>query len=121
MSKKQLHEQQAEAAVGQGGAFLAYFLSDWTPGCNTAEDVIKSLIVQINNQEESLAQHGARWFVPKPRYRGSEYNRSTGAVDDTAASGAKATATVDNLRKCLQAMIEDPVVNSIHVIINVGK
>jgi hypothetical protein len=34
------------------------------------------------------------------------------------SSGAKATATVDNLWKCLQDMIDDPVVNSIHLVIN---
>lgn len=112
-------DQQTEGGmVGQGGNFLAYFLCEWTPGCCSAEDILKSLIIQIINQDESLAQHGARWFVPNPRYRGPSYAESSRPIEETGGSGAKATATVDNLWKCLQDMVDDPVVNSIHLIIN---
>lgn len=107
----------ADAAGIQNQEFLAFFLCDWLPGCCSAEDVLKSLIMQLINQDESLAQH-ARWFVPNPRYRGPAHFDSGRAAASADASGAKATATVDNLWRCLQDMIEDPAVNSIHVVIS---
>jgi hypothetical protein len=97
--------------------FLAYFLCERLPGYCTAEDVLKSLITQLINQDESLAQHG-RWFVPNPRYRGPAHLDTRPADDPVNSSGAKATATVDNLWKCLQDMIDDPVVNSIHIVLS---
>ena len=116
--KASLEEPQFDTVTGQGEAFLAYFLCEWTSGCCAAEDILKSLITQIINQEESLAQHGARWFVPNPHYRGATYNDNKRLNDEMGASGAKATATVDNLWKCLQDMVDDPIVNSIHLVIN---
>jgi hypothetical protein len=81
------------------------------------EDVLKSLIIQLINQEESLAQH-ARWFVPNPRYRGPAHLDIRQTDYHINTSGAKATATVDNLLKCLQDMIDDPVVNNIHIVLS---
>ena len=117
ISQTHLDEQQTDLALSQSITFLAYFLCEWSSGCCTAEDVLKNLITQIINQEESLAQH-ARWFVPNPRYRGPANDNSKRLDDETSASGAKATATVDNLWKCLQDMIDDPVVDSIHLVIS---
>jgi hypothetical protein len=96
---------------------LAYFLCERLPGYCTAEDVLKSLIIQLINQEESLAQH-ARWFVPNPRYRGPAHLDIRRNDYQINTSGAKATATVDNLWKCLQDMIDDPVVNNIHIVLS---
>ncbi|GIZ38925.1 hypothetical protein CKM354_000232400 [Cercospora kikuchii] len=118
VSKDQAHDQQLESSKGHGENLLAYFLCEWTPGCNTAEELLQSLITQIINQDEALAQHGARWFVPNTRYRGAGDRNAPGITEDIGASGAKATTTVDNLWRCLQDMIEDPAVNNIHVIIN---
>jgi hypothetical protein len=97
--------------------FLAYFLCGSSSGCCSAEDVLKGLIIQLINQDESLAQH-ARWFVPNPRYRGPAHLDTRRSDEDSGSSGAKATATVDNLWKCLQDMIEDPVADSVHIVIN---
>ena len=97
--------------------FLAYFLCERLPGYCTAEDVLKSLTTQLINQDETLAQH-ARWFVPNPRYRGPAHLDTRRVDDPVNASGAKATATVDNLWKCLQDMIDDPGVNSIQVVLS---
>lgn len=113
-------QQLGTSSVDQSldGSFVAYFLCEWTSGCNTAEDILKNLITQLINQEESLAQHGARRFVSNPRYRGPSYIEKQQMNEDMGAAGAKASATVDHLWKCLQEMIDDPVVNSIHFIIN---
>jgi len=114
ISQAQLQEQQMDTVHGRNETFLAYFLCERSSGCSTAEDLLKSLITQLINQEESLAQH-ARWFVPNPRYRGPTENESP---ESTVSSGAKATATVDNLFQCLQDMIDDPVVSSVHLVIS---
>lgn len=112
-----LAEQQMDTPVVQSETMLAYFLCEGVSGCCTAEDVLKSLIIQIINQQESLAQH-ARWFVPNPRYRGPTKDDGGTRDEETSTSGTKATATVDNLWKCLQDIIDDPAVNSIHIIIS---
>jgi hypothetical protein len=95
---------------------LAYFLCDWSAGFCTAEDVLKGLIVQTIEQEESLAQHG-RWFVPSGRKNGIMQNHRS-RLDAPDTSGSKATTTVDNLWKCLQDMLEDPIVNSYQIVIS---
>jgi hypothetical protein len=105
-----------ESTGPRSETFLAYFLCERLPGYCTAEDVLKCLIIQLINQDESLAQH-ARWFVPNPRYQGPAH-LDTRQMDHVNASATKATATVDNLWKCLQDMIDDPVVNSIHVVLS---
>lgn len=117
LSNSRDEHNTAENAGPQCETFLAYFLCDRTSGCCTAEELLKSLITQLINQEESLAQH-ARWFVPNPRYRGPAH-LDTKLVDDHKNNiGAKATATVDNLWKCLQDMFEDPVVSSVHIVLS---
>lgn len=117
LSNSRDEQSTAENAGPQCETFLAYFLCDRTSSCCTAEDVLKSLIIQMINQDESLAQH-ARWFVPNPRYQGPAHLDTKLLSDRTNNTGAKATATVDNLWKCLQDMFEDPIVNSIHVILS---
>jgi hypothetical protein len=111
------NQTSTESTTPQSETFLAYFLCERLPGYCTAEDVLKSLIIQLINIDESLAQH-ARWFVPNPRYGGPAHLDSRPTDDQSDASGAKATATVDNLWKCLQDMIDDPVVHSIHIILS---
>lgn len=113
ISKSHNEEQQMDSAEN----FLAYFLCDWSSGCCTAEDMLKGLMTQIINEEESLAQH-AKWFVPTSRYRGPAREGLPSSDLDSADPGAMATATVDNLWKCLQDMIEDPIVNSLHIVIS---
>ncbi|KAK4573996.1 hypothetical protein LTR86_001757 [Recurvomyces mirabilis] len=117
ISKSQSHEVQATLDRGSRGAFLGYFLCERAPGFCTAEDVLKSLITQLVNQEESLAQHG-KWFVSSQRYRNATSASETSMVGDGSIASAQATTTVDNLWKCLQDMLEDPVVNSAHLVLN---
>jgi hypothetical protein len=110
-------QDMMEADHNKSERFVAYFLCDSSSGCCSAEDLLKGLIVQLINQDESLAQH-ARWFVPNPKYRGPAHRDSRLMDEDSGASGAKATATVDNLWKCLEDMIEDPVTDSVHIVVN---
>ncbi|KAK5115752.1 hypothetical protein LTR62_000841 [Meristemomyces frigidus] len=107
INQTQHEEQHTVLDRGSQAAFLAYFLCDRTPGCCTAEDMLKSIITQLINQEEALAQH-AKWFVTGQRYR------------DTTIASAKSlsTITVENLWKYLQDMLEDPVINTAHVVIS---
>lgn len=107
LSDKQLAQQNFDSSRSRTEHFVAYFLCDPTSGHSTAEDVMKNLIVQLINQEDSLAQH-AKWFA--------QHHRAN--VDDAQTSGVKATATVDNLWKCLQDMIEDPAIGNVHFIIS---
>ncbi|KAK5691254.1 hypothetical protein LTR17_025749 [Elasticomyces elasticus] len=113
ISETQIREQQMDSAQGRNETFLAFFLCDWSSGCSTAEDVLKNLVTQMINQEESLAQH-ARWFVPNQQYRGLQNGEGE---ESNGTSGGKATATVDNLWQCLQDMIDDPVVASVYIIV----
>jgi hypothetical protein len=115
--EKLYSDQDMEANNNKNERFLAYFLCDSSSGCCSAEDVLKGLIIQLINQDESLAQH-ARWFVPNPKYRGPAHRYTRLLDDDSGASGAKATATVDNLWKCLQDMLEDPVADNVHIVVN---
>ncbi|QIW94960.1 hypothetical protein AMS68_000478 [Peltaster fructicola] len=106
---RSIDEQQSDLNVSQNRNFLAYFLCEWSSGCCTAEDVLKNIITQLISQEGSLAQH-ARWFVSNPRYQISG--------EGEANNGARATATVDNLWKCLLDIMEDEAVTSMHIVLN---
>ncbi|KAI0541034.1 hypothetical protein GGR58DRAFT_458865 [Xylaria digitata] len=90
----------------QDPVLLAYFFCDTTPDYNTAEDVLKSLIRQLINQQVTLAPY-AKQFLKK-----------------TANEGAKSQArvAVENLWQTLQDMLTDEfigrkvvfVLNNIH-------
>ncbi|KAK5125182.1 hypothetical protein LTR85_000858 [Meristemomyces frigidus] len=117
VSQAHIHDQQSGEARSQDEAFLAYFLCERSPGCCTAEDVLKSFIIQLINQEESLAQH-AKWLVSNSRYRHAAADSNALLDGNTGISGAQATATVENLWKYLLDMIDDPAVDRIHLVIS---
>ncbi|TGJ86147.1 hypothetical protein E0Z10_g2618 [Xylaria hypoxylon] len=95
-----------EENASQGPALLAYFFCDTTPDYNSAEDVLKSLIRQLINQQVTLAPY-AKQYVKK-----------------TANEGGKSQARVaiENLWQTLQDMLTDEfigrkvifVLNNIH-------
>lgn len=117
INKAHIDDQQTDEARSRNDAFLAYFLCERSPGCCTAEDLLKSLIMQLISQEESLAQH-AKWLVANGRYRHAAIDGTTLLDGDTGVSGAQATATVDNLWKYLLDMIDDPAVDSVHLVVS---
>ncbi|KAI0120115.1 ankyrin repeat-containing domain protein [Nemania sp. FL0031] len=75
----------------QGPVLLAYFFCDMTPDYNTAEDVLKSLIRQLINQQVTLAPY-AKQYVKKA---GNEGGKS------------QARVAVENLWQTLQEMLTD--------------
>ncbi|RYC59947.1 hypothetical protein CHU98_g6255 [Xylaria longipes] len=90
----------------QDPVLLAYFFCDTTPDYNTAEDVLKSLIRQLINQQVTLAPY-AKQYVKKAANEGSK---------------SQARVAVENLWQTLQDILLDEfigrkvifVLNNIH-------
>lgn len=108
-------QQRIDWTAARTQDFLAYFLCDESAGSNTAEDLLKNLVLQMISQEESLAHH-AKWFVRDSRAQISPSDAFHGSDLDTGSTAA--TATVDNLWKCVQDMVDDPAVTSVHFILS---
>lgn len=91
---------------GQAPAIVAYFLCDPSTDYSTAEDLLKSLVRQLIDQQESLAQYAKHLAKKK---------------DDTA-SKSQVKLTVENLWQTLQDMLTDEfigrrvyfVINNLH-------
>ncbi|KAH8680661.1 hypothetical protein BX600DRAFT_391706 [Xylariales sp. PMI_506] len=98
-----------EQNIGQDGTLLACFLCDPATDYCTAEDLLKSLICQIIDQQPAVATH-ANGFIKK-KGRDGTYK-------------AQVQATIENLWQCLQNMISDDfiggrlflIVNNLHVL-----
>ncbi|KAI5859496.1 hypothetical protein GGS23DRAFT_320106 [Durotheca rogersii] len=97
---------QEEKNTSQGPILLAYFFCDSATDYSTAEDILKSLITQLINKQETLASY-AKSFAKK-----NESDRS------------QARVTVENLWQTLQDMLADEfigskiifVLNNLHVL-----
>ncbi|KAI1092523.1 hypothetical protein F5B19DRAFT_454286 [Rostrohypoxylon terebratum] len=100
-------EMIREKDTNQGSILLAYFFCDPAADYSTAEDLLKSLVTQLINQQEILASY-AKSFTKK---KGDE-NQS------------RARVTVENLWQTLQDMLTDDfigskvifVLNNLHVL-----
>ncbi|KAI1452157.1 hypothetical protein F4805DRAFT_448633 [Annulohypoxylon moriforme] len=100
-------ERIREKDTSQGPILLAYFFCDPAADYSTAEDLLKSLITQLINQQEILASY-AKSFAKKK----GEENLS------------RARVTVENLWQTLQDMLTDEfigskvvfVLNNLHVL-----
>ncbi|KAI0893254.1 hypothetical protein F4806DRAFT_201562 [Annulohypoxylon nitens] len=100
-------ERIREKDTNQGPILLAYFFCDPAADYSTAEDLLKSLVTQLINQQEILASY-AKSFAKK---KGDE-NQS------------RARVTVENLWQTLQDMLTDDfigskvifVLNNLHVL-----
>lgn len=79
----------------QGQILLAYFFCDSTTDYSTAEDLLKSLVTQLINQQETLASY-AKAFAKK---KGE-------------ATKSQAQVTVENLWQTLQDMLTDEFIGS---------
>ncbi|KAI1503617.1 hypothetical protein F5X99DRAFT_99738 [Biscogniauxia marginata] len=86
-----------EENTGQDPILLAYFFCDSTPDYCTAEDLLKSLVRQLINQQETLAPY-AKLFAKKK------------SKDETSKSQAQ--VTVENLWQTLQDMLTDEFIGS---------
>ncbi|KAI1125379.1 hypothetical protein F5Y10DRAFT_247292 [Nemania abortiva] len=85
------HIVDSKENTDRGPVLLAYFFCDTTPDYNTAEDVLKSLIRQLINQQVTLAPY-AKQYVKKA---GNEGDKS------------QARVAVENLWQTLQDMLAD--------------
>jgi hypothetical protein len=85
-----------EEDTGQDPVLLAYFFCDTVQDYNTAEDVLKSLIRQLINQQETLAPY-AKLFVKKQANEGGK---------------SQAQVTVENMWQTLQDMLTDEFIGS---------
>lgn len=84
-------EEKNEDSSGSSNAVrLAYFFCEGVAEFSTAEDLLKSLIIQLVDQQNSLAAH-AKGFIKKKIKEGS-YKSPT-------------QPTVENLWQCLQDML----------------
>ncbi|KAL7625799.1 hypothetical protein AAE478_005022 [Parahypoxylon ruwenzoriense] len=81
--------------TGQGPILLAYFFCDSATDYSTAEDLLKSLVTQLINRQETLAAY-AKFFVKKK----GELTKS------------QAQVTVENLWQTLQDMLTDEFIGS---------
>ena len=77
------------------GVLLAYFICEDMADYSTAEDVLRSLIIQLVDQQNPLATH-AKGFI-KTKVREGSYK-------------SRKQPTVENLWQCLQDMLYDDVI-----------
>lgn len=81
---------------------LAYFFCEESPDYCTAEDLVKSLMRQLCQQQEILATYAGD-FVKK---------------DDDPGSRKKATLSIENLWQRLQSMLSEATIDTIYFVIN---
>ncbi|KAL7940787.1 hypothetical protein V8C42DRAFT_336550 [Trichoderma barbatum] len=95
---EKLIRENEENDIGQGPILLVYFFCDTTADYSTAEDVLKSAIRQLINQQETLAPY-AKIFTKKK------------GKDDTNRS-QQAQITVENMWQSIQDMLADEFIGS---------
>ncbi|KAL7807892.1 ankyrin repeat-containing domain protein [Trichoderma aethiopicum] len=102
---EKLMRDNEENDTGQGPILLVYFFCDTTAEYSTAEDVLKSAIRQLINQQETLAPY-AKIFTKK---KGK----------DDASRSQQAQITVENMWQSIQDMLADEFIGSrVYFVIN---
>ncbi|KAL6856814.1 ankyrin repeat-containing domain protein [Trichoderma novae-zelandiae] len=102
---ERLMRENEENDAGQGPILLVYFFCDTTADYSTAEDVLKSAIRQLINQQETLAPY-AKIFTKK---KGKE----------DASRSQQAQITVENMWQSIQDMLMDEFIGSkVYFVIN---
>lgn len=100
-----------EENSGEDPILLAYFFCDGQTDFATAEDVLKSIILQLISQQETLAAY-AKVFSSKKKSSNDQAPQST-------ASAQQAQVTIENLWQTLQDMLSDEFIGSrIYFVIN---
>ncbi|KAM7194684.1 hypothetical protein V8F20_007876 [Naviculisporaceae sp. PSN 640] len=89
---------------------LAYFFCDaQAPDFGTAEDVVKSFLRQLCQQQDVLATY-AKNFVPK--------TDKTGTKTGNSAAGSNRTAlSIENLWQCLRDMLTETSIGNIYFVV----
>lgn len=91
---------------------LAYFFCDsQATDFGAAEDLVKSLLRQLCQQQDVLATY-AKNFVPKKKPE-----ESAAAADTTGAGGSRTALSIENLWQCLRDMLTESSVGSIYFVV----
>lgn len=110
--------QEKQGSSGQDGILLAYFFCEPVADYSTAEDVLRSLLCQLINQQNALAAHASA-FVKK-----NTKDKDSKDKDSKDRDLKDKPPTVDNLWQCLLNMLSDEfagrriyiVINNLHVL-----
>jgi cell wall-associated NlpC family hydrolase len=93
------------ASLDQAPSLLAYFFCDPTADCNTAEDLVKSLLRQLIDQQDVLASYANRFIKKKG-------NQSTTSTMSTAKP------SIENLLLSLSELLEDKLIGTVYLVVN---
>ncbi|KAJ6263870.1 Ankyrin-1 [Drechslerella dactyloides] len=94
--------QEETRNSGQAANLLAYFLCDSTAECSSPEELLKSLLRQLVNQQEGLAPYAKQFVKAQKESRGK----------------TQAGLTVENLWQCLQDILTDDLIGTVYFIVN---
>ncbi|KAF3929654.1 Ankyrin-2 [Arthrobotrys entomopaga] len=98
-----IRQEEAQNS-GQAANLIAYFLCDPTADGSSPEELLKSLLRQLVNQQEVLAAY-AKQFVNTHK-------------DSNSRGKTQAGLTVENLWQSLQDMLTDDLIGTVYFVIN---
>ncbi|KAK6495994.1 hypothetical protein TWF481_002023 [Arthrobotrys musiformis] len=98
-----LRKEEAQNS-GQAANLLAYFLCDQTSDGSSPEELLKSFLRQLVNQQEVLAAY-AKQFVNTQK-------------DSGLRGKTQAGLTVENLWQSLQDMLTDEILGTVYLVVN---
>ncbi|KAK6502735.1 hypothetical protein TWF506_003310 [Arthrobotrys conoides] len=98
-----LRKEEAQSS-GQAANLLAYFLCDQTSDGSSPEELLKSFLRQLVNQQEVLAAY-AKQFISTQKDKGVRGKTEAGL-------------TVENLWQSLQDMLTDELIGTVYFVIN---
>ncbi|KAF3764164.1 hypothetical protein M406DRAFT_277649, partial [Cryphonectria parasitica EP155] len=96
------HIRKVEERGDQSPHLLAYFFCDNTPDYHTAEDVVKSLVRQLCQQQEVLATYATQFLEKK--------------LDQRVRN--KANLSIENLWQSLEEILSEGTIDTIYFVIN---
>jgi hypothetical protein len=107
-----------EARTRSGGlpTLLAYFFLDSSPDYRSADDVLRSLLLQLIEQHEVLAAYMKKFIKKQTNRTNDEPNEDP--QDSANVRGVKTTLSVDNLLQTLHDMLEDDTIGTVFFVIN---
>ncbi|KAF3926119.1 Ankyrin-1 [Orbilia brochopaga] len=94
--------QEEKKNYGQAANLLAYFLCDATTESSSPEELLKSLLRQLVNQQEGLAPYAKQFVKPQKDVRAK----------------TQAGLTIENLWQGLQDMLTDDLIGTVYFVIN---
>ena len=90
--------------------YACFFCSD-KPGCSTAEDLLKSILLQIIGQFPKLAMYAEEFLDQDPT--SDEAREARGPFRQL-----RATLTIEHMWNCLKDMLEDISLHAVFIVVN---